>query len=121
MNWRPSQSPEWQTAKHAAAYRAFPRRGVGRGSSQGAKGSVRTTLCQPPVRREAVIDSEFFLHWNPLFPSSPQIVRHCCISDSVDSVEQPWGQADERCHMSSGLECAMKDLGNQHSCGRLSN
>src|SRR5438105_15768553 len=90
MNWRPSQSPEWQTAKHAAAYRAFPRRGVGRGSSQGAKGSVRTTLCQPPVRREAVIDSEFFLHWNPLFPSSPQIVRHCCISDSVDSVEQPW-------------------------------
>src|SRR5580704_15705931 len=43
------------------------------------------TSCKP----EAVIDSELFVHWNPLFPPSPQIVRHCCISDSVDSVEQP--------------------------------
>jgi hypothetical protein len=43
------------------------------------------TSCKP----EAVIDSELFVHWNPLFPPSPQIVRRCCISDSVDSVEQP--------------------------------
>src|ERR1700692_1727279 len=41
-------------------------------------------------KAEAVIDSELFFHWNPLFPPPPQIVSHCCISDSVNSVEQPW-------------------------------
>src|SRR5580704_9602140 len=39
---------------------------------------------------EAVIDSELFFRGNPRFSPAPQIVSHCCFSDSVDSVEQPW-------------------------------
>jgi hypothetical protein len=38
---------------------------------------------------EAVIDSELFSHRNPPFHPATQIVRHCCFTDSVQSIEQP--------------------------------
>ena len=44
---------------------------------------------------EAVIDSELFSHWNPRFWPAPQIVGHCCFTDSVYSVEQPWLVTDD--------------------------
>src|ERR1700722_13449885 len=43
----------------------------------------------------AVIDSELFSRGNPRFCPPPQIVSHCCFSDSVNSVEQPWGSAQD--------------------------
>ena len=37
------------------------------------------------------IDSELFVPRNPSFPLVSQIVRPCCFTDSLESVEQPWG------------------------------
>src|SRR5215467_8319300 len=92
MSWLPSQSPEWKTAKYTATDRACPRRDVGRGSTRGAKERGQTNSPQPPVHVEVVIDSELFSHRNPPFHPAHQIVSYCCFTDSVSSVEQPWGE-----------------------------
>src|SRR5271156_4527947 len=46
----------------------------------------------PRMIRSPRIDSDFFRLRNPPPPVAPQNVEWCCIWDSVQSVEQPWGR-----------------------------